>query len=101
MEGPTSWTLTDTQFAELLSHYKPALSYTNAELAEMLHTYEDRINEWRQLGAIHGTLIGKQYIYSAKEVDRFLDDYASMNLSNAQHTRVSVGLVNATKKKSA
>lgn len=48
------------------------LSYTAEDLAEKLHTYPQKINQWRREGRIKGIKKGAGWIYRPEEVDRFL-----------------------------
>ncbi|MFV0551484.1 MAG: hypothetical protein ACK5L6_06130 [Anaerorhabdus sp.] len=66
------------------------LTYTTHELAEAFHTHDNQISMWRQCKALKGIKKGKEYIYSRKEIDIFLDDYAGCDLSNENKTLKAV-----------
>lgn len=62
------------------------LTYTTHELAEAFHTHDNQISMWRQCKALKGIKKGKEYIFSRKEIDKFLEDYAGCDLSNQNKT---------------
>lgn len=56
-------------------------TYTTAEVAEIFHTYEDKVNAWRKAGLIKGIKKGRGWIYSSVEIDRFLESVRGKDLS--------------------
>lgn len=57
-------------------------TYTTAEVATMLHTHRNMIDRLRRNGLLSGIKLGKGFIYSEEEVQRFLRNYAGLDLSN-------------------
>jgi len=51
------------------------LSYNTEEASEALGVPQETINKWRKLGVLRGIKYGTGYIYSHKELEKFLDDY--------------------------
>lgn len=79
-------------FLELLGPLiqKDRLTYTTAEVAELLHTHDAQINQLRILGALKGIKKGKEHIFPRKVIEEFLIDYLDMNLSNPTNIRLAV-----------
>ena len=69
------------------------LVYTAQQLSVLLNLHENKISTLRQFGAIKAIKKGKGYIYPKAEVDRFLEDYLDMDLSNANSIKESVAEV--------
>ena len=57
-------------------------TYTTAEVATRLHTHRNMIDRLRRNGLLNGIKLGKGFIYSEEEVQRFLRNYAGLDLSN-------------------
>lgn len=57
-------------------------TYTTAEVATRLHTHRNMIDRLRRNGLLSGIKLGKGFIYSEEEVQRFLRNYAGLDLSN-------------------
>ena len=57
-------------------------TYTTAEVANRLHTHRNMIDRLRRNGLLNGIKLGKGFIYSEEEVQRFLRNYAGLDLSN-------------------
>jgi excisionase family DNA binding protein len=60
------------------------LAYTTEEVATLLRTHRNKIDQLRKNGLISGIKLGKGFIYAASEVQSFLDRYAGEDLSNEQ-----------------
>lgn len=56
--------------------------YTAEDLADLMHTYVDKVNAWRRAGLITGIKKGRGYIYTSEEVDRFLKSNTGKELPN-------------------
>ena len=59
--------------ASLVSEHKAA--YTNQEVLEMFHIASATLKKWRDTGLIGYTLVGKVYLYSKADIDKFLEDH--------------------------
>lgn len=57
-------------------------TYTTAEVATRLHTHRNMIDRLRRNGLLNGIKLGKGFIYSEEEVQRFLRNYVGLDLSN-------------------
>lgn len=60
------------------------LVFTTEEVAEKLRTHRNMVDRLRKLGLITGIKLGKGFIYSAKEIESFLERYAGEDLSNKE-----------------
>lgn len=63
------------------------------ELAELMNTTRETVSMLREIGIIRPIKIGKSYMFSQKEIERFQDEYAGCDLSN------KVCAINAYKQK--
>lgn len=66
------------------------LTYTTAQLAAELNTSRNLIDILRQEGALVGIKKGNGYIYHYKEIERFLQEFAGMDMSNRHAIRESM-----------
>lgn len=66
------------------------LTYTTAQLAEELNTSRNLVDILRQEGALTGIKKGNGYIYTYTEIERFLEDWAGMDMSNRFAIRESM-----------
>lgn len=58
------------------------LVFTTEEVASLLRTHRNMVDRLRRNGLINGIKLGKGFIYSAVEINRFLERYAGEDLSN-------------------
>lgn len=58
------------------------LVFTTEEVASLLRTHRNMVDRLRRNGLISGIKLGKGFIYSAVEINRFLERYAGEDLSN-------------------
>ena len=58
------------------------LVFTTDEVAEKLKTHRNMVDRLRRNGLINGIKLGKGFIFSEQELNRFLTSYAGMDLSN-------------------
>lgn len=58
------------------------LVFTTDEVAEKLKTHRNMVDRLRRNGLINGIKLGKGFIFSGQELNRFLTSYAGMDLSN-------------------
>lgn len=75
------------------------LAYSTAELGYHLSTNEHRIGMLRDCGALVGIKNGNKFIYSRKEVERFLEDFQGYNLQTETDIKLAVAEVNRKKAK--
>ena len=73
------------------------LAYSTDEVAYHLSTHEHRVNLLRECGAIVGIKNGKGYIYSRKEIERFLEDYQGYDLQTETNIKLAVADVKRQK----
>lgn len=66
------------------------LVYSTAEVAEALQMNEHKIGQLRKHGALKAIRKGNGYIFTAKEIERFLDLYNGADLSNEFQIRNAV-----------
>lgn len=66
------------------------LTYTTAQLAAELNTSRNLIDILRQEGALIGIKKGNGYIFHYREIERFLQEFAGMDMSNRQAIRESM-----------
>lgn len=74
--------LSRTELQAIVESARRPLVYTTEELAVELHTYPHKIQDLKDAGAIRGIRKGRDYIYPAAEVDRFLDQYLDADIGN-------------------
>ena len=58
------------------------LVFTTEEVADLLKVNRKIIDSLRKTGILHGIKLGKGFIFSANEINRFLEDYEGADLSN-------------------
>ena len=58
------------------------LVFTTEEVADLLKVNRKLIDSLRKTGILHGIKLGKSFIFSANEIDRFLKEYEGADLSN-------------------
>ena len=58
------------------------LVFTTEETADLLKVNRKIIDSLRKTGVLNGIKLGKTFIFSAKEIDRFLEQYEGTDLSN-------------------
>jgi len=75
------------------------LAYSTDEVAYHLSTHEHRVNLLRECGAIVGIKNGKGFIYSRKEIERFLEDYQGYNLQTETDIKLAVAEIKRQKAK--
>lgn len=66
------------------------LTYTTQQLAEQLNTSRNLIDILRQEGALTGIKKGNGYIFTHTEIERFLDEWTGMDMSNRHAIRESM-----------
>lgn len=55
---------------------------TQEEVCELLNTHVDTLRTLREVGVIRATKIGKCYMFSQFEIERFQREYPGYDLSN-------------------
>lgn len=70
---------------EIKYSFNSKLLYTTKELAELLgfKASVDIVHQLRKSGAIHAIKRGRAYLFTRKEVERFLEVYFDADISNA------------------
>lgn len=58
---------------QMLSQFKPA--FTNQETMEMFGIASSTLKMWRDTGILGYSQIGKIYLYSREDIDKFLKDH--------------------------
>ena len=58
------------------------LVFTTEETAELLKVNRKIIDSLRKTGCLNGIKLGKTFIFSAVEINRFLEHYEGADLSN-------------------
>ena len=57
----------------IVSEVKP--SYTNHEVMDIFQNESATLKKWRDTGIIGYTLVGKVYLYSKEDINKFLSDH--------------------------
>lgn len=66
------------------------LAYSTEEVAYHLSTNPHRIHLLRECGALVGIKNGNKFIFSRKELDRFLEDFQGYDLSTETNVKLAV-----------
>lgn len=74
------------------------LTLTTSEVAEHLNTSRNLIDILRQEGAITGIKKGNGYIYPVREIERFLDRWVGLDMSNREAIRGSIAILERRKR---
>lgn len=69
------------------------LAYSTEEVAYQLSTNDHRINLLRTCGALVGIKNGNKFIYSHKEIERFLEEYKGFNLQTETDIKLAVAQI--------
>lgn len=56
------------------------ITYTEEELADLLHCSKRKVSELRHACYINAIKVGKEYVYHIKEIERFFEKYGGRNL---------------------
>lgn len=62
--------------------YNPLETYTQAQVAKLLHTGRSKVEQLERFGLLEGRKMGKAKVFSADEIQAFLAETKGADLSN-------------------
>lgn len=65
-----------------MNHLESLQMLTQSEVAKVLNCNKDTVTMLRENGLIKAIKTGRNYMYSQKEMQRFMDDYAGLDISS-------------------
>lgn len=63
------------------------LVYTTEQLADLLHTYPQKISLWRREGLIPGIRFGNSWVFRQEAVEQFLEENEGREIGTAEKIR--------------
>ena len=73
------------------------ITLTTKEVAEQLCTSRNMVDTLRQEGAIIGIKKGNGYIFHYKEIERFVEEFTGLDMSNREAIRQSLNEIRRRK----
>ncbi len=70
---------------------------TQADIAEILNCNKDNVTMLREVGVLRAIKTGRNYMYSQRELERFMEEYVGLDVSNRENAIRSLVYVESQK----
>lgn len=70
---------------------------TQADIAEILNCNKDNVTMLREVGVLRAIKTGRSYMYSQRELERFMEEYVGLDVSNRENAIRSLAYVESQK----
>lgn len=67
--------------------------FTQSEVAKLLNCNKDNITMLREVGVLKAIKTGRNYMYPKQELERFINEYVGLDVSNRANAASSLAYV--------
>lgn len=71
-------------------------TYTMEQVAELMHVHKNQVMMWKNERILKGIKTGKGFVFSTKEIERFLDTFTGFDVSNPSRIQETLEKIKKT-----